>query len=201
MTRAVAWDVDGTLVDSEGLHHRALMDVSARYHVRVAPDDERFIGVSMDQVWRLLRGSYPAELTEREWERAITLEYLARASQLRAFAGALETLAALQQSGILQCCVSNSSRAIVAANLEAISAAPFFAFAITRDDVVQGKPDPEPYREACARLQSAPAEVLVVEDSATGIAAARAAGCPVVRFGAEFAGYPEVLSAVLGRSV
>src|SRR5579862_3832384 len=186
MTRAVAWDVDGTLVDSEALHHRALMDVSARYQVTVAADDERFIGVSMDQVWRLLRGSYPAELTEPEWERAITRAYLARAPQLRAFPGALDTLAALQRAGIRQCCVSNSSRAIVTANLAAVGAAPLFEFAITRDDVVHGKPDPEPYRQACARLQSTPADVLVIEDSATGIASARAAGCPVLRFGAEF---------------
>jgi HAD superfamily hydrolase (TIGR01509 family) len=198
MTHAVAWDVDGTLVDSEALHHRALMDVSARYQVQVEANDERFIGVSMDQVWQLLRASYPVNLTEQEWDQAITRAYLARAPQLRAFPGALETLAELQRAGIRQCCVSNSPRAIVAANLEAIGAAQFFAFAITRNDVVHGKPDPEPYREACARLQSAPAEVLVVEDSATGIASARAAGCPVVHFGAEFAGYPEVLSTVLG---
>ncbi|MGA8706721.1 MAG: HAD family phosphatase [Steroidobacteraceae bacterium] len=197
----MAWDVDGTLVDSEALHHRALMDVSARYQVQVAADDERFIGVSMDQVWRLLRACYPSELTELEWARAITRAYLARAPQLRAFPGALETLAALQRTGIRQCCVSNSSRAIVTANLEAIGAAHFFVFAITRDDVVHGKPDPEPYREACARLQAAPAGVLVVEDSATGVASARAAGCRVMRFGAEFAGYPEVLGAVLGRGV
>ncbi len=201
MTVAVAWDVDGTLVDSEALHHGALMEVSARYQVQIAADDARFTGVSMDQVWRMLRACYPAELTEPQWEQAVTQAYLARAPQLRAFPGALETLAALQQAGIRQCCVSNSSRAIVTANLAAIGAASFFAFAIARDDVANGKPDPEPYREACIRLQSAPAGVLVVEDSATGVCSARAAGCPVLRYGAEFAGYSDVLREVLARAV
>jgi HAD superfamily hydrolase (TIGR01509 family) len=200
MTRAVAWDVDGTLVDSESLHHAALMAVSARHGVPIAPDDERFVGVSMDQVWLALRESYPAQLHESQWEQAITQIYLSRSAQLRPFPGALQALAALQQAGILQCCASNSSRIIVAANLEAIGALPYLAFAICRDDVVRGKPDPAPYCEACRRLQLAPADVLVIEDSETGIASARAAGCRALRFGTKFADYPEVLAAVLGRS-
>ena len=201
MTQAVAWDVDGTLVDSEGLHHASLTAVSARYGVSVPEDDERFTGVSLDQVWPMLRDSYPPELRQSEWEQAITQAYLARASQLRAFPGALETMAALQRAGIRQCCASNSSRVIVTANLEAIGALSFLTFAIARDDVGHGKPDPEPYREACDRLRLAPADVLVVEDSETGIASARAAGCRVLRFGAKFAGYRQVLDAVLGRTV
>lgn len=201
MTRAVAWDIDGTLVDSEHLHHAALMTVSARYGVTIAATDARFIGVSMDQVWLVLRESYPAQLREAEWTEAITQTYLSRASQLRVFPGTLQAMAALQQAGVPQCCVSNSPRAIVAANLAAIGALPYLVFAISRDDVVRGKPDPMPYREACRRLQLAPAEVLVVEDSETGITSARSAGCPVVRFGAEFADYQQVLRTIAGHSV
>jgi HAD superfamily hydrolase (TIGR01509 family) len=107
----------------------------------------------------------------------------------------------LRQAGVPQCCVSNSSRIIVTANLEAIGAAGLLAFAISRDDVQRGKPDPEPYREACRRLQLPPAQVLVVEDSDTGIASGRAAGCTVLRYGATFAGYPQVLDEVLARTV
>lgn len=201
MSRAVAWDVDGTLVDSEALHHAALMIVSERYGVHIAADDERFTGVSMDQVWVLLRGAYPPTLSEAEWQEEVTQVYLDRAPQLQAFPGALATMTALHQAGIPQCCVSNSSRAIVAANLRAIGIARLLAFSIARDDVRHGKPDPEPYREACRRLQLPPARVLVIEDSETGIAAGRAAGCAVLKFGAKFAGYPQVLDAVLARAV
>jgi HAD superfamily hydrolase (TIGR01509 family) len=199
MTRAVAWDIDGTLVDSEHLHHTALMTVSARYGVPITAADTRFIGVSMDQVWSMLRDSYPRQLRESEWEQAITQTYLSRASQLRAFPGALQAMAALQQAAIAQCCVSNSSRIIVAANLAAIGALPYLAFAISRDDVVRGKPDALPYLEACRRLQLAPADVLVVEDSETGLSSARAAGCSVLRFGAEFASYQQVLDRFADR--
>lgn len=201
MTRAVAWDIDGTLVDSEPLHHLALMTVSARYGVRIAEDDEGYIGVSMDQVWARLRTLYPDALQESEWAQAITDAYLARSGELRAFPGALTAMAALQQAGIRQCCASNSARVIVDANLTAIGALPIVEFAISRDDVTSGKPDPAPYREACRRLQLGAADVLVVEDSETGIASARAAGCPVLRFGAEFAGYEQVLAAALGGGV
>jgi HAD superfamily hydrolase (TIGR01509 family) len=201
MIRAVAWDVDGTLVDSEALHHAALMVVSERYGVPIAADDERFVGVSMDQVWLLLRNAYPASLLESDWQQQVTQAYLARAPQLRPFAGALEAMTALQRAGIPQCCVSNSSRVVVAANLDAIGAAKLLTFAISRDDVQRGKPDPEPYREACRRLQLPPAQVLVVEDSETGSASGRAAGCTVLRYGAKFAGYRQILDAVLARTV
>jgi HAD superfamily hydrolase (TIGR01509 family) len=201
MTRAVAWDVDGTLVDSEQLHHLALMTVSARYGLTMPADDARFIGVSLDQVWSRLQPLYPAGLQESAWQQAITAVYLARSGELRAFPGALAAMAALQRAGIRQCCVSNSARAIVTVNLAAIGALPFLEFALSRDDVARGKPDPAPYQEACRRLQLPAADVLVVEDSDTGLASARAAGCPTLRFGADLASYDRVLDIIGGHSV
>jgi HAD superfamily hydrolase (TIGR01509 family) len=201
MTRAVAWDIDGTLVDSEGLHHAVLASVSAHYGVPIAADDGRFIGIAMEQVWSLLKPLYPATLQQTQWEAAITAAYLARASELRPFPGALSAMAALQRAGVPQCCVSNSVREIVTANLAAIGALPFVAFALSRNDVEHAKPDPAPYREACRRLRLAAAEVLVVEDSEAGVTSARAAGCPVLRFGVDFDDYDRVLTVLLGDGV
>jgi HAD superfamily hydrolase (TIGR01509 family) len=181
--RAVAWDIDGTLVDSEGLHHVALIEVSARHGVSIAPDDVRFVGVSMDRVWHELASFYPATLSEAAWMQEICASYLHHAPRLRAIPGALEALAELRDAGIRQCCVSNSVRAIVDRNLRVIGAAAYLEFSISRDDVAYGKPDQAPYRLACERLMLAPDEVLVVEDSGTGVAAGRAAGCRVMRVG------------------
>ena len=74
MIRAVAWDIDGTLVDSEGLHQLALVDVSSRYGVRLELDDPRFIGVSMDQVWLALSSLYPPELSQSAWSEEIVAD-------------------------------------------------------------------------------------------------------------------------------
>jgi HAD superfamily hydrolase (TIGR01509 family) len=195
--RAVAWDIDGTLVDSEGLHHVALVEVSARHGVRIAPDDARFVGVSMDRVWHELASLYPATLSEAAWMQQICASYLHHAPRLRAIPGALEALAELRDAGVRQCCVSNSVRAIVDRNLQIIGAAAYLEFSISRDDVACGKPDPAPYRLACERLALAPDEVLVVEDSGTGVAAGRAAGCRVMRVGHGECDFAAIVAAVV----
>ena len=197
MIRAVAWDIDGTLVDSEGLHHLALVEVSARHGVRIAPDDTRFVGVAMDQVWHELAPRYPATLSNAVWMQENCAAYLHRAARLRALPGALEALAELHEAGIRQCCVSNSQRTIVDRNLQVIGAIAYLEFSISRDDVAHGKPDPAPYRLACERLALAPAEVHVAEDSDTGIAAGRAAGCRVMRVGRGDGDFAAIVAAVV----
>ena len=66
------------------------------------------------------------------------------------------------------------------ANLRHLGLADLLEFSISLDDVAEGKPHPEPYRRAAERLGIAPARLVAVEDSASGAASARAAGCPVI---------------------
>ena len=87
-----------------------------------------------------------------------------------------------RRRGLTQVCVSNSGRAIVDANLEALGVANTIAFSICFDDVAAGKPDPEPFRQACIRLGLAPETVVAVEDSVTGAKSARNAGLYVVGY-------------------
>ncbi len=182
--RAIAWDVDGTLVDSEPLHHRALLAGSALYGVDLSDlPDQAFRGVHMGNVWTILRPRLPAMLGEAEWLDAINRHYVAHRHELVAMPQAVATIRALAARGVPQVCVSNSARMIVDANLDALSVASDMAFSISLDDVEKGKPDPWPYAAACDRLGLPPASVLAVEDSRTGIASAVAAGLPCAALG------------------
>jgi HAD superfamily hydrolase (TIGR01509 family) len=175
--RAIAWDVDGTLVDSEPLHHRALLAGSAAFGVDLSDlPDEAFRGVHMGDVWTILRPRLPVTLGEAEWLAAINRHYVDHRHELAALPGAVETIRSLAEMGLPQVCVSNSARMIVDANLDALAVAPHMAFSISLDDVLRGKPDPWPYAEAARRLGLPPTEVLAVEDSRTGITSALAAG-------------------------
>jgi HAD superfamily hydrolase (TIGR01509 family) len=175
--RAIAWDVDGTLVDSEPLHHRALLAGSAQYGVDLSDlPDEAFRGVHMGDVWTILRPRLPERLGEAEWLRAINGHYVAHRHELVAVPQAVETIRAFARMGLPQVCVSNSARMIVEANLDALGVASAMAFSISLDDVEKGKPDPWPYSEACRRLGLPTDSVLAVEDSRTGITSAVAAG-------------------------
>ena len=181
MIRAVAWDVDGTLVDSEPTHHTALMRASALHGVHIERYDARFVGVAMDEVWEILHPLYPAALTREDWIAAIVEAYVGAVEGLAPLPGAVEAVAALARAGVVQACVSNSTRRIVEANLAALGLTDAFAVKICRDDVARGKPDPEPYALACRRLGLAPAEVVAIEDSDVGAASAEAAGLKVLR--------------------
>lgn len=189
--RAIAWDVDGTLVDSEPLHHRALLHGSSGFGIDLSDlPDQAFRGVHMGDVWQILRPRLPETLVEADWLAAINRHYVAHRHELVAVPGAVETIRCFAAQGLPQVCVSNSARQIVDANLDALGVADAMAFTISLDDAVAGKPDPWPYAEACRRLGLAPASVLAVEDSHTGVTSAVAAGLSCAALGlADGAGY------------
>ncbi|MDH2406635.1 HAD family phosphatase [Bradyrhizobium sp. SSUT18] len=175
--RAIAWDIDGTLVDSEPLHHLCLTTTSMRYGVNLGPaSHEQFIGRDMDWTWQVLEARFPPKLTFATWRNEIIDAYVNRSSSLVAQPFVLETMQALRAAGIRQVCVSNSERIIVDANLSALGIRDLLEFSISRDDVAVGKPDPTPYLEACRRLDCVPLELVAIEDSQSGLQSAQAAG-------------------------
>ncbi|MDX8482544.1 HAD family phosphatase [Mesorhizobium sp. VK24D] len=175
--RAIAWDIDGTLVDSEPLHHEALVTVCRRWRVDLSDvPDEQFTGVHMPDIWLALADRMPPTLTEEKWNTAIVDYYVAECATLEPSPGAIEAMYYFDERGIRQVCVSNSARAIVDANIRALGITERISFSISLDDVRHGKPDPEPYATACARLDLRPRQVLAVEDSLAGLRSARAAG-------------------------
>jgi HAD superfamily hydrolase (TIGR01509 family) len=110
--------------------------------------------------------------------------------------GAVETIEAIAAHGVPQVCVSNSSRRIVDANIQALGISRHVAFSISLDDVERGKPDPQGYATACHRLGLKPNSVAAVEDSPTGASAARAAGLVVVGYGPSAGGFEDVDHAI-----
>lgn len=191
MIRAVAWDIDGTLVDSEPRHHRALVTASRGFGVSLDDlPDQAFRGVHMLDVWERLKRRYPSAVGRDLWLAAINAAYTRDAEPLAQIAGAVEAIQALSDAGIAQICVSNSNRVIVDANIAALRIGRFLSGSISLDDVEKGKPDAEPYLRACARLGLPPGMVAAVEDSATGLVSAKAAGLVAVGFGSEAGAVP-----------
>lgn len=175
--KAIAWDIDGTLADSEPLHEEVLAAVCRRWGADLSdlPPDH-FRGVHMLDVWLALKDRMPADLREEVWQDAIIDAYVADSASLRPMHGAVETVKALAAMGIRQGCVSNSGRRVVDANLKALDIDRYLDFSISLDDVTRGKPHPEPYTMACRKFGLLPVEVLAVEDSLAGFTSANAAG-------------------------
>ncbi len=181
--RAVAWDIDGTLIDSEPLHQGALVAASASLGADLSDlEPEAFRGVHARDIWKSLTPRFLPDTKFETWIAAIEDYYVAHAGQLEPNPGAIEAMRALAARGVAQACVSNSGRTIVDANIRALGVGGIIAFSLSLDDVSSGKPDPEPFREAARRLGVEPQTTVAVEDSGAGARSARAAGLFVVGY-------------------
>jgi HAD superfamily hydrolase (TIGR01509 family) len=181
--RAVAWDIDGTLIDSEPLHQRSLIAASAGFGADLSDlEPDAFRGVHAVDIWNALKPRFPAGSLFDTWIGAIEGYYVAHAGELEPTPGTIDAMRDLQARGVAQACVSNSGRRIVDANINALGIGKIIAFSLSLEDVSSGKPDPEPFREAARRLGSQPQATVAVEDSGAGARSARAAGLFVVGY-------------------
>ncbi|CDG83341.1 HAD family hydrolase [Janthinobacterium agaricidamnosum] len=183
--RAILFDMDGTLVDSEPLHHSAMMETLDRVGVAL-PD--RFAddttGMAMPAVYELLRATTALQMGYQELVDAKYASFLKRAGEILMRPGAAAAMAAARRLGLAVAVVSNSDRMLVDASLTVCGIIRPDMITVTRNDVRHGKPHPEPYLRAAWLLGVDPAECIVVEDSVPGAAAGLAAGMTV-------AGWPE----------
>ncbi|RWC95062.1 MAG: HAD family phosphatase [Mesorhizobium sp.] len=175
--KAVFWDMDGTLVDSEPLHEAAL--VAALRSVGIAPPTnlhERVLGVAAWPVYEMLRDEFGLDLPFDDWIVRKYDHYLPLAETLKPRPGAIEIFNELRERGVEQAVVSNSDRLIVDANLRAVGLIYPGMKTISRNDVREGKPYPEPFLRAAHLAEVDPAQSVAVDDSLTGAMAGLAAG-------------------------
>ncbi|HTM85020.1 MAG TPA: HAD family phosphatase [Mycobacterium sp.] len=182
--RAVLWDMDGTLVDSEKLWGVALNALYARLGGRLTVRvREATVGSSAGEAMRIVHTDLGLSLDAAAM--AASTEYLHGhvgalfAAGLPWCAGARELLAELAAAAIPMALVTNTCRSLTERALDSIGRDHFSA-SVCGDEVRHGKPAPDSYRAAAAALGVTPAQCLAVEDSPTGVTAARAAGCPVL---------------------
>jgi HAD superfamily hydrolase (TIGR01509 family) len=181
--RAALFDLDGLLVDSEPVWFEVECAVMARLGGQWGPADQAaLIGGSLDRTvtYLLARAAQPARASRPEVARWLLDEMtaLVLARGLPVKPGARELLAEVAGAGIPHALVTSSARQIMQAALAVTGMR--FPVTVCGEDVRHTTPDPEPYLLAAARLGVAPAGCVVLEDSPSGAAAARAAGCPVI---------------------
>ncbi len=180
---AVVFDNDGLLLDTESVWTRAEQDLFERRGLDFTPANKReLVGTSAEIAGAILeqRLDEPGragELIEELNELVVAeLEH-----GVEAMVGARELLHALKQRGTPIGLVSNSPLVFVRRSLEIAGFEDRFDVVLSAHEVAAPKPSPEPYLEACRRLKVEPGpDVVALEDSPTGVAAARAAGLTVI---------------------
>jgi len=179
VVRAVLWDMDGTLVDSEDLHRRAWRDTMADEGISI-PHDQFLssFGQRNDSIIPLWLGAGAAPERVQKIERAKEDRFrrIVRDAGVLPLPGAVAWVKCLSESGWLQAVASSAPRANVDAVRGEMGIASDFQAIVSAEDVRQGKPDPEVFLLAASRLGTPPNRCVVVEDAAAGLEGARRAG-------------------------
>lgn len=183
---AVLFDMDGSLVDTEPMWHAAEIDVMAGHGTQWTLADQRYaIGGPMSRVGQYMVDRLTAQGVTGISAEGILAELLAAferhldAGEIAVYDGADALLAQATAAGLPLALVSNSTRRLMD---KVLAANPGLTFEVTiaGDEVPLAKPHPDPYWTAAHRLGVPIEECLIVEDSPTGVAAARDSGACVV---------------------
>ena len=181
--KAVLWDLDGTLIDSEGPWFVAIQQLVAAYGLEWTDEDRvRTIGQHLpDSAAELrLRGvDLPADVIIERLSDQVSAWLV----ETQPFApGALALVAGCAEAGLMQGLVTMSYRRMVDPLVAVVhqSVPGGFGVVVTGDAVSRGKPFPDPYWQAVSALGLTPADCLAIEDSPTGVASALAAGVTTV---------------------
>jgi HAD superfamily hydrolase (TIGR01509 family) len=178
LIRAVVFDLDGLMFDTEALFHRVAAEMLAARGKRLTPEIRRaMIGRRAEEAgpaFKALAGlDEPVEVLMAEARARFDAEI---DTAVHPTPGLFTLLDHLQARGVPRAVATSARRSYAEGLLRRHGLGDRLAFVLAAEDVTRGKPDPEIYRAAVARFGVPADSVLVLEDSAAGLAAARGAG-------------------------
>ena len=179
LARAVLWDMDGTLIDSEEFHWISWRDTMADEGMTITR--EQFLtsfGQRNDATIARWLGADSSPERRARIVNAKEERYraLIRKHGMSPLPGVANWVHRLHEQGWLQAIASSAPRLNIDVVLEALHAGRYFDSIVSAEDVSRGKPDPEVYLTAASRVGASPDKCIVVEDAAAGIEGARRAG-------------------------
>lgn len=193
--RGVIFDLDGVLIDSEGVWNEARREVALANGGRWPDDAQRaMMGMSSTEWSAYMHDELGVALAAEQ----ISQEVVSRLEQhyreeLPLLPGAREAVMRLGRVWPLAL-ASSANRAIIDLVLDVAGLAQEFAATVSSEEVAHGKPAPDVYVEAARRIGAEPSECVAVEDSTNGIRSAAAAGMTVIAMpNRDFPPTPEAL--------
>ena len=184
LLQAVLFDLDGTMIDSEGFYVKIWQEVLGGYGLRI--DGYRLLsslgGKTDIQAYDVLKTEFGFAGEKDELLSLIHQEVARRLQYERVelMPGVQELIDYLSARQIRMAVVTSSKKAITEQHLGPHGLLQQFEFLVTRENVARTKPAPDPYHTAMTQLGLQASACLALEDSPTGMTAAYAAGIPVV---------------------
>jgi len=181
---AVVFDMDGVLVDTEHLWDEVREELTGEWGGRYTPEaQEAMMGMSSHEWSRSLHETVGLRESPETINAEVVRRMLARYEiELPVVPGAGEAVRRLADDGYRLAVASSSNRELIDAVLRRLELAALFEATVSSEEVGRGKPAPDVYLEAARRLDVPASRCAAVEDSASGIRAAREAGMRVIAY-------------------
>lgn len=180
---AILFDMDGVLIDSEPLHEKSIIALTAELGEPITSKEilDSFKGAPEFMMARRLHEIYPASgfAQEQMIKRKGEL-YAGMFPQVPLLPGILEFLQHAKNRGLRMALTTSANRFTQELSFRSHGLSPWFEAIVTGEDITRGKPDPEPYLLTASKLGLAPADCVVIEDSLNGVRSGKAAGCKVI---------------------
>lgn len=177
--KAVIFDMDGVLVDSQPYHFKADIDTMAEYGViKDQKFYESFAGTLTADRMRTLKEMFGLDVPVEEMtikRENMILDIMGK-EDIKPVSGIQEFLRSIKEKGLTTAVASSSDYKLINLILDRLKIAQYFDSVTSGSDVKRGKPSPDVFLLAAERIGIEPAECLVVEDSENGVKAAKAAG-------------------------
>lgn len=180
------WDMDGTLADSSEYHWLSWQEVLADEGVRITRDDFlATFGRRNAEILRIWIGPDvdPERAARIGDAKEVAYRALLREGGVEPLPGAAEWVRALRGQGWRQAVASSAPRANIEVMLDVLGFTELVDAYLGAEDVSRGKPEPDVFLNAAARLQVPPPRCVVVEDAAAGIEAGRRGGMATIGVG------------------
>ena len=182
---AVLWDMDGTLIDSEHYWLASEQNLAAEHGATWGPNDGLdLVGMSLVESSMVIKQRIGSSLAPEAIVERLTNEVVDRLSRHVPWRpGAKELLLELKERGIRTALVTMSLHRMAMSVVDALTAEVGFNpfdLVLGGDQVVRGKPHPEPYLVAAERLGVAIEDCIAIEDSLNGLVSAEASGAKAI---------------------
>ena len=186
MLRAVIFDMDGVIVDSQPYHFAVEDKMCREMGIDVSVEESHsFVGMAGAKVWGYLKNKHALKESIAElmaFENKARTAYFSSLENVQPIPGVVELLKGLKQHDIKTALASSSSVEVIEIFISKLGIKDYFQKIISGDAVENGKPDPDIFLYTATALGENPSDCLVIEDSANGVKAAKLSGMKCIGF-------------------
>jgi HAD superfamily hydrolase (TIGR01509 family) len=185
MLKAVIFDMDGVIIDSEPFHFEVNKRLFKSLKIEVSEEEyRRYIGISNTTMWTEIKRNHGLPQSIKE---LVTLQVngnidFMKSERVDPVSGVIDILFGLHKAKTLIGLASSSPYQIIAMVLDKFNIKRFFNAVVSGEDFEKGKPSPDIFLKTAAMLGVLPGQCIVIEDSTHGVHAAKAAGMKCIGF-------------------